>query len=267
MSAVQYALDRICATIPPQIRKLAFNPPSRFGNFRAPISEQAGIREKVIYGRVMRDAELQGGREVYIPLINVNPEYQDNFRVIYRIPDEVTNGATIIVPLNVTFGEGTIMGTTNMGMRGSSPMLDAASGVLSSHLPIPLVSSAYLRLLGRNVVMIEDNLSVPRDIFLKAIVTYDEELSNISPRSWHRFGDLCVLGCKAYIYNEMDIAIDEGQIQGGYNIGRIRDRISEYADAEQMYQEFLKTQWPQVAIFSDFERRKRHLKMISGGQN
>ncbi len=266
MSAIQYAMDQICLEIPPQILKVAFVPPSRFGNYRAPVGYEVGIREKVIYGRCMRDANLQGGREVYIPLIGLQPEYEDTFRIIYRIPDELLNGCDIITPMNITFGEGTIMGTTNMGMSGSSPMLDAASGVLSSAMPIPVVSTAYVRMLGRNVVMVEDNMSIPRNIFLKAIVSYDSDLSTINPRSWHRFAKLCVLGTKAWIYNNVDIDMDEGQIQGGFSLGRFRDRVLEYADAETLYQEAKNKEWSRVATFNDPERKKRHLKLISGGQ-
>jgi len=266
MSVINKALREIAATIPEQILEETFNPPSRYDGYRAPINYEVGLREKVFYGRLIEDLNLTGGHEVTIPLVSLQPQYADEFRVIYEIPDRLTNNRDIIQPLNVTFGEGTIMGTTNMGMRGHSPMLDAASGILSSHLPIPLVSTAYVRLVGRNVICVEDNMALPRNIFLRAIVAYDAEFSSLNPRSWHRFTKGAKLATKAYIYNHLEILIDEGEIRGGFSIGAFKNIVERYADAEEMYQEFLQKEWKVTSVLGDYEQKKRSLKhlMASG---
>ncbi|HWT40252.1 MAG TPA: hypothetical protein VN081_03200 [Dongiaceae bacterium] len=230
-----------------------------------PVTLDARMKEAVIEKRVRVDCNLVGGTQVSIPLNRLQPEYLSGpWNVIYRVPKELTQNRSISSVLSLTIGQGSVMGTTNMGMQGASPMLDAVSSVLSSALPIPLVSTAYVQLIGENTILIQDNMALPNNIWLRCYLESDDEFSQLIPQQIHQFCELCTLATKSYVYNELVVETDMARLVGGMELGRFREILDGYADSEQNYKDY-REKWAKIVQMTDPMSRERMLRMMVGG--
>lgn len=272
MNAISYALDQIQYEIPAEVLQEAFMPrrydPARRERYRdnqLGVSIESIIRKEVVEGRVATDINLCSGVETIVSLRNVPVEQTDQWNYIYRIPDTLTGGRSITAVYGVTFGSGyTTFGGTNMTNQ-SSVLMNAAQGVMQSHLPIPNTNSPYVTLIGENTVMISDAQGMNPDMWLRCQVTHEPNFANIKPGYYRKFADLAVLAAKGIIYNRLIILLDEGQIKAGSNIGRFREVVDSYADANQMYKELLNDKWRVSSVMSDTEKYRQILKMAVGG--
>ena len=112
--------------------------------------------------------------------------------------------------------------------------------------------------------MIKDTVTASGTGLLRCLLANDENFSHLQIRSIPYFTRLCELATKAYIYNEYTIKMDKGRIEGGAEIGRFREIVDGYADAEEMYQEYLLNTWQKVSFMNDRESFERLLKMQIG---
>lgn len=265
MNPISYAIDQIHLKIPRDILDRTFLPNVHY-QYAVPVSVSSRIREEIIERRVKVDCNLIGGIEADIPLSSVVTERVDAYNTIYRIPKSLTQGKTITRALNLTFGEGSVLGTSHLGLRRSNPMLDAAGGVLNSHLPIPNVSTAYVQLIGENTLLVRENYSLPRNVFLKCWLEHDEEMNHLQPTTYKPFAQLCLYATQSYCYNTLIIRLDRGAIFAGADLGSIKDIVDSYSDAEENYETFFKEQWrKQATHLNDPQAKMRHIKMITGG--
>jgi len=269
MNAIQKALKDIRSNIPKEILERTFltQNMSAFGgrhNFQ-PLSLDQRIREAVIDGTVLPDCHLVGGTEVTVPLASVRPEYVNSYNLVYRVPKHLTQQRSIVRVLHITFGDGGVAGSMNMGLQGRSELLSKAQGVLNSRSSIPVVSTANIELIGENTVLVRDNITMPGNPYLRCVVENDAELSGFLPAAILVFGKLCVLACKSYIYNNINISIDQAQLSGGMALGRFREVVDGYSDAQEQYETMFDERWRKIALMADPEQHKRHLKMITGG--
>lgn len=266
MDPIQKALAEVRFAIPPDILNRAFVPKTLYGQPTA-VNLDSMIREKVIEARVRVDCDLQGGTQINLPLGNLTPEYLDLYNLIYRIPKHMTQNRSITRVLDMAVGYGSVWGTTNMGLQGSSPLLDAASGALAAASPIPIVSTAYVDLIAENTVLISDALQFPVNAYLRCIVENDKDFTTLPPQAFHYFATLVELATKAYIYNTLTIQIGSGEIQAGQELGRFKEIVDGYADANDLYKEFLRDTWREVAVMSDPISFQETLRMLTGGVN
>ena len=158
------------------------------------------------------------------------------------------------------------MGAVNLGTLGGSPMLDAAQGVLQSSLPVPIVSTANVTLIGENTVLVKDNIHLPGNMYLRCVLEADSEFSHLAPASVLAFSKLVEYATKAYIYNNLIVEIDYAELSGGMALGRLKEIVEGYSDANELYETHFNEVWRKVAIFNDFEAHRRHLKMVLGGR-
>lgn len=264
MGAIQKSLDEVRYNIPREVLEQTFIANNQ--KFRGlPVSLDHRIREEVVNPRVLMDCNLVGGVEDNIPLGSLTGERVDQFHIIYRIPKTLTQGRTIISPLSLTFGQGYAFQHPTVGVQKSSAMQDAAYGLLQAHLPIPPVSTGYVTLIGENTVLVQDNMAIPVNCYLRCLLSNDPEMNNINPASWHAFSQLVVLATKAYIYNNLSIPMDQAFLHGGMALGRLREIVDNYADANEMYYTHLNEVWRKTAFQNDPIRHRRHLKSILGG--
>jgi hypothetical protein len=230
-----------------------------------PVTLEHRIRKEIIEKRVRPDTDLVGGTQVTIPLNNLAPEYLNGpWNVIYRVPKQLTQNRSIASVLSLTIGQGSVMGTTNMGMEGASPMLDAGASVLASVMPIPMVSTAYVQLIGENVILIQDNMALPTNIYLRCYLESDDQFSQLVPSQFHQFSQMAILCTKSYIYNKLSLTTDMARLVGGIELGKFREIVDGYADAEQNYSDY-REKWAKIVQMVDPQSKERYLRMITGG--
>ena len=263
MNPIQKALMDVQYKIPPQILQAAFVT-REFGHRPMPVNVETLIRDRVIYPRVMVDCNLVGGTQILVPLSSVNPEYVDVSTVVYRIPKSLTQGRSIVRVHSMGLGLGSVANSVmHRNTYGYSATLDAGDAVVASHAPIPLVSTANLRLIGENTVMVTEQMALPSNVQLLCHVEYDAEFSTLRTTAYPKFSRLVELAVKSYIYNELSIQIGQSQLVGGMELGKFREIIDGYADAEELYTTYLEETWRKVALLNDPNSRERHLRMLT----
>jgi len=273
MDLFSYCQDQIKWEIPREIIQEAFMPrkydPARRERYRdnqLGLNVDSIIRREVLEARVGVDVNLCSGVETTIRLTGIPMDIIDPWNIIYRIPQSMTGGRQITAVYSVTFGEGNVIGSNRMMMKGGSPLLEAAAGIYMSQAPIPAVHSPYVTLVGDNTVLINDAQALPGILYLRCMLTHEPNFNNIKPAYYRKFAELAILAAKAYIYNRLIIQLDEGEIKAGISIGRFREIVDSYADANQMYKEFLHDKWRVSSVCNDTEKYRRILRFTVGGR-
>lgn len=269
MNPISYAIDHVLFVIPRDVLDIVFNPTHRYGYHNygfSPEDVTSVIRSEIIENKVRIDCNLTGGQQVDIPLLGIPEERVDHYSAIYRIPKTMTMGRSIVRAMCVVFIERTVSSINHTPYNGGSQMIDGIQGVLASHSAIPQTSSAYVTLIGENVVLIQDNTLIPRNSFLRCVLDYDEAMTHIQPTSYKKFARLVEYATKAYIYREFTIRQNRGALHAGMELGAIRDIVESYSDAAENYEDYYQNTWRKVAIFNDNQSHIRHLKMITGGR-
>lgn len=264
MGAIQKAIQEVKFAIPEEILNEIFLK-REFGRTPLPVSLDTMIREKVIDARVMVDCNLLGGTQVELPLASVQPMQVDNYKTIYQIPMSLTQNRVISKVLSLTMANSTMLNSSYMGVEGYSQILEAAKGMMASQAGIPIVSTAYIRLIAENTVLVSDYMSLPRTAFLRCFLENDNEYSQLNPMTYPHFSQLVELAVKAYIYNKGRIQVGMGQLVGGMELGVFRETIDGYSDANEMYKTYIKEVWTKVMIMDDPRSKERMLRMAVGG--
>jgi hypothetical protein len=264
MNPISYALAQLDYTIPREIMEKVFIS-NIWNKSKSPLSLHARIREEVIEKRVLTDCNLMHGTEAAIPLAGVPKEQIDMFMWVYRVPKFMTQNRTITRALSVSFGEGAIIGATNMAPSQGNAMLDAAAGLLNSSLPIPIIASANCQVIGENVILIQDNMALPVNIYLRCWLENDQNMNHIQPASYPQFAKLVEYAVKAHIWVKCQIPMDRAFIFSGSELGRFGSIIESYAEANDMYATHRDEVWVRVAHMNDKIAHTRALKRTLGG--
>jgi hypothetical protein len=221
----------------------------------------------VIRPHVLVDCNLVGGTEVFIPLDGIPVYRQNDYTSIYRIPKDKTQGRSIMSVMNITFSDPTKVSSYGVAAGDQNTfMLQGAQAVMDAMGSMPVTSTAYVQLIGENVVMVRDTVVLPANIYLRCQLANDENMSHIQLRSYRHFTKLVELAVKSFIYNQYIIPMDKGQLFGGQAIGRFKDVIDSWADSEELYQTYLTEKWTKVALMNDRESWMRQIRMTMGGQ-
>jgi len=222
----------------------------------------------VIDNWVMVDINLTSGTEVLIPMNLAEREVIDRWNVVYRFDYSATGGRTITSVIEVTYGiaQGTDASSYGAFDSRSSSSLTAARDIIRASAGSTPVSTAYVKIIGVNTILINDqNLIAPYGM-LRCRVTNEPNLANLKPAYYRNFGELVVLAVKAHIYNTLVIKIDESQIRAGASIGRFREIVDGYGDAMQMYNEYVDTKWEKIGIMNDPEKLRKVMKLSLGSR-
>lgn len=270
MNILSKALDHIKMTIPVEVLRVAFQ--DDLQNWRqAPVGIDEMIMDKVIRPRVLIDANLVGGSQVLISLEGLVPKYGDYYSAVYEVPMERTSYRHIISVLSVNY-----LPFVASGMRGamggmmpatnSNDIAMAGSRLMDSHSSIPAVSTANCELIGANTVLIRDQFRMASTYILRCIIGNEENLNNISQRSYLSFATLCQLAVKSFIYNRMIIRMDQAYLAGGQELGAFKNYVESLSDMEEMYQTYLRETWSGTAFMNDQLSHDRFIKLqISPG--
>jgi len=249
MNAISKAMSEIYYNIPKEIISLAFND----NQAQSAISMDEMIMNRVIRPRVKVDCNLLGGVETYIRVAVCKiTDYSTNYGREYLIdvPKTATNNRSIVTALSLFFNTASV----NYNSGHTDPLVNASSKQLTIAEQPSMVTTSRLEVVGENKVLVSDPSVYFGSGTLKCVVENDDNLSNISPRSYIAFSNLCVLATKAYVYNYLSIKMGSGYIQSGHELGVLNDVISDYSGAAQEYQEYLITTWRSVMLHNDSDR-------------
>ena len=265
MNMIEKALMEVRNRIPREILEITFQKTDYMGR-PLPISIDTLIREKVIDARVMVDCNIAGGEQILIKLDEVSPQWvEPPYSAVYNVSKSLTRGKSITTALSIGYGNMAAAGNAYQAQFNTSAMMDATNQVLQSHLSIPMVSTASVELIGDNVIYVRDSMSIPQTLWLRCVIENDENLNNMGIRYALDFAKLVELATKAYIFVNINIHLDVGQLHGGMNLGKIGDIVDSYADANELYDTFMEEQWRKQLLMSDHETNSRIMKAAFGG--
>lgn len=264
MNAVMDALRQAKFQIPKRLLELAFVYRGHVWR-AAPQNIDEAIRNMVIRPRVIIDTNLVGGTETWVYLQDVPYERTDDYTQVYRIPKKHTQNRSILSVLNVTFTDP--MRGNSFGVAAgynNSTTLQAGQAVMDAYAQIPITSTHKVQLIGENVVMLRDSTILPPNIYLRCVLGNDENMTHLQVRTYPMFAKLVLLAIKAFIYNSLVIEVDIGELQGGQVIGKIKEILDSYADANEQYTEYLLGTFGRVEFMNDNETYTRFLKLQIG---
>lgn len=256
MNPIQKAIQDVTFKIPKQILRLAFINKG-YAVINYPVSVESVIRQAVINERVLVDCNLVGGIQVEISMSNLRPKFDDGQRQVYVIPKTMSSGRSITSVLSVGYS-GTVGSSIT---QNNSSVIREALNVLDAANGSNVNSSADISLIGENTIMVEGTTNLSSQSILRCLISNDDEMQNLNPKTIPAFCKLVELAVKSYIFNNTILDIDVAQLHGGQQLGRVRDIIDGYADAEGMYQEYLTTKWKKIAFMDDNESYSRMIRM------
>lgn len=270
LNPISNAVREIQMTIPAQILTEVFGRED-YRNWRraAPVSVDEMIKSKVIRPRVLKDCNLIGGREAIISLEGLSPSVvDDSYAAIYNVPLERTGNRELMsvlsvnyIPSGSAFGGGPGMAYASSNPIAISDVQSVGQRVMDSVSNIPHICSAQAELIGYNTVIIRDSMRATHPYELRCIVANDENLSNISPRSYPNFARACALAVKSYIYNQLIIRINQGVLEQGQELGVFKQIVEEYRESEEQYQDYLKLVLRKVFFMNDMTSHDRYISI------
>lgn len=265
MNALRKALDDIKFVIPRAVLDTVFV--KRHQNYKvAPVSLDEHILNAVIRPRVHIDTNLTGGAEILVSLEGIPGEETSNTDMVYLIPKNRTQNRSIMSVLNVTYVDAQAMAAAGQfASCGVSAEQTASQALLDAVSPLPMISTGRITLIGENTVLIRDSIRIPSNSYLRCIIAHDEAMNHIQPRSYKGYCKLVEYAVKSYIYNEYIVEMDMGELRGGHNLGKFKEIIEGYSDAEELYQTYLIEKWAKIERQNDREGHNRFLKFLIGG--
>lgn len=262
MNIIQSAIQHIRLTIPEEILREAFLG-NRYQQRNLSYSLDHMIRTEVYDRKVAVDMNAVGGTEALIPLRGIGYTIVDNVNIIMTIPRDLTQGRSITSALSISIADNYAPAIAIGAAQAMpvSPYLQQTAQVVDSALQIPLVSSARIRLIDENTIMINEAPTTVSLCYLRCILENDTDLTNIQPSSYPMFRDMFTMAVKSYVYNQLIIKMGKGLLIGGMDIGIFKDVVDSYADSETLYQEFI-PRWTKLSILNDSLSKYRHLTMV-----
>lgn len=260
MNAIDNAIANLKYNIPIEILEIAFLDYADINHRMISLDER--IRSSIIIGRVLKDCSQTEGVMMNIELAKCKIVQLQRGEYIIDIPKELTFGRTVVETLSFTSN----VFYTNIG--GLSPDSNSINNYgnkmfnnIASH---NFQQTARVEIIGDNVVYVYDPTIIVNRSFLRCLVEYDENLTNMHPKLLPVFNELVVYATQSYIHNKLRISLDKGAIWNGYEISVIRDIVDSYGDAENMYREHLRTKFAVGAYTTQQEKLTRYVRMMIG---
>ena len=266
MNPIEYAVLEIRNTIPAEILRLGF-PTSGTAWENSMESMDWRIRNEVIEKRVRVDLDLIGGTELQIPVDDIQIDYVDPYTNVLHVPAERTQNRTIVQAYEFSYGPTgypvAASLTGNYGTYASSPRGVRTSNVVTSSSGVGSFTIFDLKIIGHNTIMVRYNGLFARGMWLRCRVSDDEGMTSIPPTAYSKFSQMCVLACKAYLFRTLSIQIDAGQLEGGMQLGAIRDLLWNFQEAEELYQQ-ARARWRGIAVMNDPIQHRNFIKSQFG---
>lgn len=282
MTPIMYGLQEIKNNIPPQILNRFYIPQRYYQLRRDPFmvnTSDEQIIDKVINRRVRLDCDTAGATEIDIELSGLKIEPLDKDKYLIHVPKDRTNGREItsvmaivlfgmastgISPQAVQAGMMSMSSTSPLGTTGTCPNMGVFKGLMSANQPLSVTETTNCRVVDGQTILVEDLITPLPTGYIRCVLANDREFSTLARPAWKQFGKLCVLACKADIYTRFIISIDTAEIIGGHEIGRFKEIVESYSDANEQYDEYFHTTWRKVQYMADNRRYTNHLKALVG---
>jgi len=250
MSAIKYGINRIMREISAEILHMAFLRKSKYFSIETSLEKQ--ISNLVISNTVLVDTNVVGGMTINISLEKCNLKYYEKnatgHNLIIQVPYRITNGKKILSPLSLVSNAG----ATSTHNYTTNPIMSALGNKLNHDADIGIgIATSNLELIAPNTILVYEELTMLTTGYLKVLVENNANLSNISPKSYLNFGELCVLATKQFIYNKLTIDIDKGVLYGGHELGKITEIINSYEPATVDYNLYIKEKWMKSLFVND----------------
>lgn len=263
--AIEKAIQEIKYIIPEEVLDLVFLKKAYTYRDR-PTNLDREIIKKVIAPRVIVDCNLLGGVDYIVPLLDQYREVTEEWMAVYTIPKEFTDNRSIISILGMMYmNPYMVSAPAGQNISGWSHIMSSSQAVLEAMSPIPNFSSSEVSLEGENTIMIRDARILPARSFARCILSYDEYMSNINPRSYIAFAKMCELAVMSYIWTNRRIKMDRGEMTAGVTLGSFKETVEEYRDAEANYQDYRKNVMRKVLFMNDDTQKRRHITRLVGG--
>lgn len=272
MNLIQQAVNKVINfIIPHHIVREAFK--DKLPQYRgAPISLDELVMIKVIRPRVLIDMDVKGGQIMVVDTDGVQPAYVDMRTSIFELPAEKFMYRTMLSVLSASFIPYAISFNNNntpayyMPNGNNSDLLSAAQRVGNAMSNMQPLSTSDIEIIGYNTILIRQNIRSTGIYSMRILVGNEENLNNLPIKMLPQITKLCEYAIKAYIYRELIILMDQGFLEGGQSIGSIKSIVESYADANEMYETYLKEEIGGAAHLADPTRKRRFLKLsISPG--
>ena len=250
MSAIKYGIDRVMREIPKEILHMAFLRKSSYFSIETTLEKQ--ITDLVIKKIVLRDTNIIGGMTLTIGTDKCNLKYYEKnvtqHNLVIQVPYSVTGGKKILEPLSLIDGR-----QQSVNFNSSRNMIQNSIGNILNHTSNMGngFATSNLELIAPNTILVYDEVNYMSTGYLKVLVENNENLTNISPKSYLNFGELCVLATKQFIYNKLTIDIDKGVLYSGQELGKIGEIINSYESATEDYNTYIKEKWTKTMFIND----------------
>ena len=263
MNAITKSLEDIRYNIPLEVLNIAFKAGNRNSWSATPISLEERITASVIRSRVLVDCNLVGGIEKVINLAKAQVTYVYNLDTLYKIPKVLTDNKSITSVLSFIPGTLNADAISSIGYGTTNELVNAGNRIgdaIGANYP---QVEANMEIIGDNLVVVKYSVfpSVPGS--LRVTVGNDENLENISPRSYINFSKLVTLATKAYIYNKLLIELDRGYLLGGQELTTVTNYVESLSDSNELYLEYLNTVWRKTSVMNDTEVFSRYIRAMT----
>lgn len=255
MNPLDKSIDDVFFSIPRKLLDICFIKYNQSVNNNYQINTACLIREQVVVPRVLVDCNLVGGVEVRIPVSKCEVLERDDYKAVLRVPKSLSQGRTIISVREVCEEQPNV--GTNIGS------LTGMANAMANPTPeFDFQYTSMCRVVAENTIYCENIQNNFPYLVMVCLIENDKLMSNLPPRAYHHFSKLVTLAVKAHIYNTCVINMEEGVVHGGAAYSTFKSIVDSYADANQMYQEFLTDTWTKVALMSD---QTQYTDFIRGG--
>ena len=273
MSAITYALGELHHTVDRELLNQAFLY-NQSGGTSCQFAELDNvIVDTTLYGRVLRDINIFGGMQKHLCTAHGIIVQQDVFGTVWHYPDAALNGHTIMTAPSFIPGISCLDGfnsTSQCAMSGmpfpegyqGSPYQNSLQGLanrlhgVNQHGPRGIVTP---RIVAHNSIILEQVAQLGAGGTFTVIVSHDDALNDLSPRTWPLFSELFIAAVKARIYQTMRTRLARSALVHGQEYSIYSEIIQEYSEAEQQYKE-RRQAWARVAFMNDRQRYNSYIR-------
>lgn len=267
---IGHAVQLIFERIPKPILIRTFMPET-YGTYYREVNIEDRIADLVIRKQVIRDCSLRAGQAMTLPVApNWIVRYEDPPRTIIKVPMQARQNLPMVSVLSVGYSN---IGTAYSGYLppnglipvGGSQMQNYAMKAMDSASAIMSLTSTSVSITpdGGSIIVL-DAPRITQALQAEVILGYDDQISSLSPRNYDLFGKICLAATKMYIFNNLVVDMDRGEISGGADLGRFTEMVNKFESAEEEYDRLLNEEWYAAEMYSNPITKQQYIQSMIG---